>query len=130
MNEIDAYKLGCISEEIYKKIDFLGKILNDEGGESSEMAGQQINKLLNEQNVLETDYLSLIQTRKQLKGFSNKEKLMETQNEIKDRAKRIKESTKKICRLFQDNKNVSDKEKIKKDMNFIKNLFATLKSNL
>jgi len=70
--------LGCISEEIYKKIDFLGKILNDEGGESSEMAGQQINKLLNEQNVLETDYLSLIQKRKQLKGFSNKEKLSET----------------------------------------------------
>jgi nitric oxide synthase oxygenase domain/subunit len=65
-----------------------------------------------------------------LKGFSNKDKLLDTQNEIKDRARRIKESTKKICRLFKDNKNVSDTEKVKKDMEFIKGLFTTLHTDL
>ena len=67
--------------------------------------------------ILEDDYLKLIKSRKKLKGFSNKELLVQTQKSIKDKAKRIKESTKKICRLFKDStKGSSDNNKIRKDM--------------
>ena len=72
----------------------------------------------------------LIEKRKRLKGFSNKDKLLDTQNEIQDRARKIKESTKKICRLFKDNKNVQNTEKTKQDMDFIKSLFDTMNEDL
>ena len=108
-------------------MNFLQKIVSEDDDSQSELAGHEINKLLTKQENLEYEYLGLIEKRKQLKGFSNKDKLLDTQNEIKDRARKIKESTKKICRLFKDNKTVSDTDKIKKDMEFIKGLFGTLK---
>ena len=127
---IDSFKLACIGEELVNKVEFLKKIVSENDDSQSELAGHEINKLLTKQEDLEFEYLGLIEKRKQLKGFSNKDKLEDAQKEIKDRAKKIKESTKKICRLFKDNKTVSDTDKIKKDMDFIKRIFAALQTDL
>ena len=52
LDPIDSFKLQCICDEITQKIKFLA-LINSEDDASSELAGNQINKLLNEQVTLE-----------------------------------------------------------------------------
>jgi len=64
LNPIEAFKLISINDEIFQKINFLNKILQADDGGGTEIAGQQINKLLTEQLALEDEYLKLIKNRK------------------------------------------------------------------
>jgi AraC-like DNA-binding protein len=50
----------------------------------------------------------LIKRRSKLKGIANRKKHNEVENKIKDVSRRLKESTKKLCRLFKENTNLDD----------------------
>jgi len=39
LNSIDAFKLSCIGDEIFQKINFLNKILQADDGGGTEIAG-------------------------------------------------------------------------------------------
>jgi len=58
----------------------------------------EITKVMDEQRDLEEEYARLVQQRDQLQGISNKTKQMETKQEIMEVAKKLKDSTKKLCR--------------------------------
>lgn len=61
----------------------------------------EITKVMDEQRDLEEEYARLVQQRDQLQGISNKTKQMETKQEIMEVAKKLKDSTKKLCRQLQ-----------------------------
>ena len=90
-----------------EKIHFLGKI-NEAEDNSSELAGFEINKLLGEQAKLENNYASLIKQRSILKGIENKKEYRKIQEQIADVGRGLRESTKKLCRLFKENTNLDD----------------------
>ena len=48
----------------------------------AEMMSQEITKVMDEQSALEAEYAQLVQQRDQLKGISNKQKLLETKDGI------------------------------------------------
>ena len=99
---LDGYKLSWLLHEAIEKLRFVACI-NKEDETSSELAGYEINKLMNEEIKLEERYAELLKIRGTLKGISNKRKLEEIQKEIEEVAHALKESTKKLGRLFREN---------------------------
>ena len=65
-----------------EKLKYLQNLKNSMGEEMAEMMSEEITKVMNEQQNLEQQYAALIQQRSQLKGISNKGRLMETKKEI------------------------------------------------
>jgi len=127
---LDAFKLAALLEEAIQKLNFLGNIQKEDEA-SSELAGYEINKLLSEQAKLETRYAELLKTRTQLTGISNKRKLELVQKEIGDVAASLKESTKKLCRLFRENPDfASDAGKIEKERAELRDLLEQLMSSI
>lgn len=111
--ELEKWKILSILEEADRKLTLLNKI-NQKDDNSSELAGFEINKLLREQAKLENQYKKLVSTRGNLKGLNNKKRLNQVQEKINDVARSLKENTKKLCRLFKENKNINrDIEKVK-----------------
>jgi len=105
--EIDSYKFGFLVEEAIEKTAFLSKISKKEDN-SSELAGFEIRKLLNEQVRLEGLYADLIKQRSRLKGIALRDEHKKVEEDIKNISKKLKESTKKLCRLFKENTNLED----------------------
>lgn len=105
--EIDCFKVGFLVQEAIDKIAFLSMISKKEDN-SSELAGFEINKLLNEQARLEKLYADLIKQRSRLKGIALREDHKKVEEEIYNISKKLKESTKKLCRLFKENTNLDD----------------------
>ena len=103
--ELEKWKILALLGEGQKKLSLLDK-MNIMDDNSSELAGFEINKLLREQAKLEKTYKGLVSSRGNLKGLSNKKKLNQIQREIEDVARSLKENTKKLCRLFKENKNI------------------------
>jgi len=99
---LDGLKLSWLLTETIDRLRFL-QCINKEDDTSSELAGYEINKLLNEQMKLEERYAELLKVRGTLKGISNKRKLEEIQKEVEEVAVALKESTKKLGRLFREN---------------------------
>jgi len=99
---LDGYKLGWFFQEAMERLRFL-QCINKEDGTSCELAGYEINKLLKEQGNLEERYSELLKIRGTLKGLSNKRKLEECQKEVEEVALALKESTRKLGRLFREN---------------------------
>ena len=64
------------------KLGFLESLKNNMGEEMAEMMSEEITKVMDEQRDLELEYAQLVQQRDQLKGISNKHKLMETKEAI------------------------------------------------
>lgn len=89
---------------------------------------------MNRQANLEKEYDELLQIRAQLKGISNKRKLDEIQKEVQRVAGDLRESTKKLGRLFRENPDLaSDAAKIKDErmelIDKIEGLIGTLYGN-
>jgi hypothetical protein len=105
--ELDCLKIEAVIDEMLGKFEFLGKI-NESEDNSSELAGFEINKLLKEQTKLENQYNDLINRRNKLKSIEHKQQYIQIQAEINDVARSLKESTKKLCRLFKENKNLNE----------------------
>lgn len=99
---LDSYKLSWLLQETVERLRFLACV-NKEDETSSELAGYEINKLMVEQNKLEERYAELLKVRGTLKGISNKRKLEEIQKEVEEVAHALKESTRKLGRLFREN---------------------------
>jgi len=113
--QLDQLKLSWMVAETIKKLQFLD-FISKEDDTSTELAEYEINKLLNRQASLEQEYDELIQVRSQLKGISNKHKLDEIQKEVQKVAGELRESTKKLGRLFRENPDLaSDAMNIKEE---------------
>jgi hypothetical protein len=72
---------------------------------SSELAGFEISKLLKDQENNELKYAELVKRRTGLTGITHKKELEEVEAEITTIAGILKESTKKLCKLFKENPN-------------------------
>ena len=104
---VDNKNMIHLCTGVIEKLQFLGKI-NESEDNSSELAGFEINKLLVEQERRENEYAQLIKQRSHLKGIENKKEYNIIQTKISDVARALKESTKKLCRLFKENTNLDD----------------------
>lgn len=115
MDNVDTLKYTAILSEHVQQLKFLG-LINTQDDASSELAGYEISKLLNEQRKLESSYADLIQRRSTLVGIANKKNLLLIQKDISEVAKNLKESTKKLVRLFKENPDLeSDALKVRKE---------------
>ena len=65
-----------------EKLEYLDQLKNNQGEEMAEMMSEEITKVMDEQRELEIEYARLVQQRDQLKGISNKQKLLETKEGI------------------------------------------------
>lgn len=129
---LDGYKLSWLLQEAIEKLRFVACI-NKEDETSSELAGYEINKLLNEEIKLEERYAELLKIRGTLKGISNKRKLEEIQKEVEEVAHGLKESTKKLGRLFRENPDLKkEAEKVANErvqlVAKVMNVFGSLQS--
>jgi len=126
MDPVDQLKFMLTLNEHLKKLMLLG-LLNTKDDSSSELAGFEISKLLTEQRKLENNYADLVKVRATLTGISNKRKMLEIQKEIMDVSKKLKESTKKLCRLFKENPDLeSDAMKVSKERKDLINDFEEM----
>ena len=64
------------------KLEFISQLQNNLGEEMAEQMSEEITKVMDEQRDLELEYARLVKQRDQLKGISNKAKLIETKAEI------------------------------------------------
>jgi len=113
MQPLEQQKLICVIRDSIDRLNFLAKI-NIQDDISSELAGWEIQKLLENQAKLENQYAELVTKRQTLTGITNREELQETQEKIRDVAQKLKDSTKKLCRLFKENPDIEkDAQKVK-----------------
>ena len=102
-------------EDSIHRLVFLAKI-NIQDDISSELAGWEIQKLLEKQTKLENQYAELVAKRQTLTGITNREDLAETQEKIREVAQNLKDSTKKLCRLFKENPDIEkDAHKVRNE---------------
>lgn len=128
--DLENLKLISVIEEVEDKFELLG-LLNEREDNNSELAGFEINKLLKEQSKLERRYNDLIQAKNKLQEVENREKLENLKLEIEDIGHSLKESTKKLCRLFKENKNLGeDVNKVRSERQEIVEYLVDLKTNL
>ncbi|KAF1773991.1 IQ motif, EF-hand binding site [Phytophthora cactorum] len=73
--------------------------------ELSQVVGEEISRIIQEQRQLENKYEKLIAQRAVLKGLANKSKFKENQREIQDVSRLLRESTKSLCRNLKENPN-------------------------
>ena len=100
LNATDNFKLRVLLEESVKSLKFLD-LLKVENDISSELAGFEISKLLKDQEDNEIKYAQLVTRRTNLGGIMHKQELEEVEAEIASITATLKESTKKLCKIFK-----------------------------
>ena len=98
---IESARISAVVEEALEKLSFLASITPDvmaHRDELSQIVGDEITRIIQEQRGLETRYEHLISQRTQLKALSNKNKFNENQEQVKEVARALRESTKELCR--------------------------------
>ena len=101
LNVIEAARISAVVEEALEKLSFLASITPDvmaHRDELSQIVGDEITRIIQEQRGLETRYEMLISQRTSLKALSNKNKFNENQEQVKEVARALRESTKELCR--------------------------------
>lgn len=99
-----------VLEETLEKLNFLGSITPDilqHREELSQLVGEEISRIIQDQRQLEATYEKLIAQRTALKGLANKSKFKENQREIQDVSRQLRESTKSLCRNLKENPNLA-----------------------
>ncbi|KAF0690502.1 Aste57867_18092 [Aphanomyces stellatus] len=108
LSPIEATRASAIIEETIEKLTFLGSITPDvlqHREELSQVVGDEISRIIQDQRRLEAKYESLISQRGVLKGLANKSKFKENQKEIQEVSRALRESTRSLCRNLKDNPN-------------------------
>ena len=125
---IEAARISAIIEEALEKLSFLASITPDvmaHRDELSQIVGDEITRIIQEQRGLETRYEQLIGQRTQLKALSNKTKFQENQEQVKEVAKALRESTKELCRNLKGNPNIAENlTKIQTERSNLQNLLS------
>lgn len=110
----ESFRIQAILQETIKKIDFLDRVSQASNAkttgqeDATEMMGDEIARIINEQRRLENHYSNLVDMRGKLIGISNKQKYAEVKQEIKEVAHALKENTKNLTRVLKDNPNIQD----------------------
>jgi len=113
---LDHTRVMSVLDEFLKKLKFLDSLKANVSSDINMIQGEEMQRLLKEQNELETRYAWLLEQAESLKGLADKSKLQEVKKEIDEINKKIKETTKNMWKILQDNPDVADnKEKISKN---------------
>jgi len=128
LNVIEAARISAIVEEALEKLSFLASITPDvmaHRDELSQIVGDEITRIIQEQRSLETRYEHLIAQRTSLKALSNKSKFLENQEQVKDVARKLRESTMELCRNLKGNPNIAENlSKIQTERSSLQNLLS------
>lgn len=99
-----------VLEETLEKLSFLGSVTPDilqHREELSQVVGEEISRIIQDQRQLEARYEKLIAQRAVLKGLANKSKFKDNQREIQEVSRQLRESTKSLCRNLKENPNLA-----------------------
>lgn len=125
---IEAARISAVVEEALEKLSFLASITPDvmaHRDELSQIVGDEITRIIQEQRGLETRYEKLIGQRSALKALSNKTKFHENQEQVKEVARALRESTKELCRNLKGNPNIAENlSKIQSERSNLQNLLS------
>ena len=128
LSVIEAARISAVVEEALEKLSFLASITPDvmaHRDELSQIVGDEITRIIQEQRSLETQYEQLIAQRTSLKGNANKTKFNENQDLVKDVARKLRESTKELCRNLKGNPNIAENlSKIQTERSNLQNLLS------
>lgn len=108
MTSTESLRASGVLEESLEKLNLLGCITPDilqNREELSQVVGDEISRIIQEQRQLEGKYEKLVAQRSVLKGLANKTKSKENQREIQDVSRLLRESTKSLCRTLRENPN-------------------------
>ena len=128
LNVIEAARISAVVEEALEKLSFLASITPDvmaHRDELSQIVGDEITRIIQEQRSLETQYEHLIGQRTALKGNANKTKFNDNQEQVKEVARKLRESTKELCRNLKGNPNIAENlTKIQTERSNLQNLLS------
>lgn len=108
----DCFRIQAILADAIKKLNFLSSVAQSTksmaagADELTELMGEEISRIINEQRELEQRFGELVQTRSSLTGISNKEKLHRIKQDIREVAQGLRENTKNLTRVLKDNPNI------------------------
>jgi len=128
LSVIESARISAVVEEALEKLSFLASITPDvmaHRDELSQIVGDEITRIIQEQRSLETRYEELIIQRTSLKALSNKAKYKENQESIKEVARALRESTVELCRNLKGNPNIAENlSKIQTERSNLQNLLS------
>lgn len=128
LSVIESARISSIIEEALEKLSFLASITPDvmaHRDELSQIVGDEITRIIQEQRGLELRYEELIAQRASLKALSNKAKYKENQELIKEVARALRDSTKELCRNLKGNPNIAENlSKIQTERSNLQNLLS------
>ena len=128
LSVIESARISAVVEEALEKLSFLASITPDvmaHRDELSQIVGDEITRIIQEQRSLETRYEELILQRTSLKQLSNKAKYKENQESIKEVARALRESTVELCRNLKGNPNIAENlSKIQTERSNLQNLLS------
>mmetsp|Transcript_46030 Transcript_46030/g.109795 ORF Transcript_46030/g.109795 Transcript_46030/m.109795 type:complete len:389 (+) Transcript_46030:192-1358(+) len=104
---VECQRITAVLESGVEKLGILASLTTDlHNEELSNMLGEEISRIIQEQRALEQQYEALIQERRNMKGISNRAKFQANEDEISRVANALRQSTKVLTRNLQDNPNV------------------------
>ena len=128
MSSIESARVSAIVEEALEKLSFLASITPDiiaHRDELSQIVGDEITRIIQEQRSLEQRYEELIGQRTALKALSNRSKYKENQDDIRTVARALRESTKELCRNLKGNPNIAENlSKVQGERSQLQNLLS------
>eukprot|EP00927_Polykrikos_kofoidii_P083129 TRINITY_DN843_c2_g1_i1.p1 TRINITY_DN843_c2_g1~~TRINITY_DN843_c2_g1_i1.p1 ORF type:complete len:385 (+),score=122.14 TRINITY_DN843_c2_g1_i1:77-1231(+) len=135
LQEVEAFRAQVLLDEAVNKLNFLTNISKNNnsvhGDNLTQFRGHEISRIIQEQRVLEKRYEELIAMRGQLKGLSNKVKFTDTQHEIEEVARKLKESNRNLCRNLKENPDVKGNlQKMKDERDKVREWLEETKSDL
>jgi hypothetical protein len=127
LTPVQAERVCAVFEETLQKLAFLGTIAPDvlaHKDELSQFVGDEISRIIREQGKLEKEYEQLVGLRSEYKGLANKSKYRENQLALQEVSRKLRDSTKNLCRNLKENPNVGGNLiKIQQERTDIEELF-------
>jgi len=127
LSPVVAERVCAVFEETLQKLAFLGSIAPDvlaHKDELSQFVGDEISRIIREQGKLEQEYEVLVGLRSEYKGLANKSKYRENQMALQEVSRKLRDSTKNLCRNLKENPNVGGNLiKIQQERTDIEELF-------
>jgi chromosome segregation ATPase len=102
---------ATLLDEAVNRLQYLSTVAPDvvaHREELSEFVGREIESIIDRQHALEARYEELVALRSSLRGFANKSRYKEAQDEIAEVTRDLRATTRLLCKNLTDNPHVAE----------------------
>ncbi|EPT29062.1 hypothetical protein TGME49_229915 [Toxoplasma gondii ME49] len=112
LTPVEAFRACVLIDEALRQLSFVSKLVpaghTARRDELSLSKGDDIVRMIQEQSSLQEKFKELTDSKQQLRGLSNIEKLKSVEAELEEVSQKLREANKELCRNLKQNPNLQE----------------------